>query len=284
MKNKLFCIMAMACLALFCSAVSGYPDDAAIEKKAAVKEAPVFSGTLDSVNAKDKTFAVKKFFITRTFNVAENCAVSLEDKKSASLADLRPGHPVDVSYQESGGVYVADKVLQKNLTFSGTISALDNTTHQVTVHNTWGNKAFALADDTKYVSRDKSSATLDDLRLGNKVEVIYEVENGAMKAVRLEQHSLHFSGVINAVDTTTRTVKARQLLSEKKFTLASDCKIFVDGKPGGHLADLLLGKSAEFDYDDVGGVYVVNRIGQQTTPVSNDAPGPVTSNAEGGRP
>src|SRR5207245_7266107 len=96
--------------------------------------------------------------------------------------------------------------------------------------------------------------------VGHKVTVLYEIPNDKPLARRIEQKSETFTGSLTAIDAPERTVKAKQLLSSKKFRLARDCRIIADGKSEAELSDLNIGQLLSFSYEEVDGVNVVHRI------------------------
>src|SRR5206468_1303130 len=98
--------------------------------------------------------------------------------------------------------------------------AIDKDKNTVTGGNYWAKKTFKITPDSKLSFHDKPQGSLEDLKIGHKVHLTYELDRGNMKVVRLDQHSLNFDGVVKAVDTTDRTLNAKVLLLEKKFELA----------------------------------------------------------------
>src|SRR5262249_32841094 len=100
-------------------------------------------------------------------------------------------------------------------------------------------------------------------KVGHKIHLTYELDRGTMKMVHLDQHSLTFDGVVKAVDTTDRTLKARELLADRKFEIAGDCAIVIDGRLGAKLTDLKLGRPVDLDYEEVDGIYVAHRVAQK---------------------
>ena len=235
------------------------------EESAPVQRQQIFKGIVASIDQKEKTVSVKDFWGTKIFNVGSACTVSLEDQPTAALADLRPGQKVEVSYQNARGVLVADRIAQHNLVFTGYIFALDPAKRTLAVKHGAFTRNFALADDCAVVIKADSTKTLDDLKVGHTVNVVYESVNGSLRARRIEQKSPTFVGTIRAIDAETRTVKAKDLLAEKTFHLADGCQIVVGGKPGGSLSDLRIGDRFAFTYEDMDGVLVANRIGREPT-------------------
>ncbi len=238
---------------------------------APVQKDKIFKGSVVTVDPKEKTVSAKAFWGTRIFNVGNNCTVSLEDQPTASLADLQPGEKVEISYQSAHGVPVADRIAQHNLVFTGYIFAIDPAKRTLTVKHGVYTRNFALADDCTVVIKDDNTKTLDELKVGHTVNVVYKSLNDSMVARRIEQKSPTFVGTIKAIDAETRTVKAKDLLAEKTFHLADGCQIVVGGKPGGSLSDLRIGARFAFTYEDTDGVLVANRIGHDATTSSMES-------------
>jgi Cu/Ag efflux protein CusF len=234
-----------------------------------------FKGTVTAVDEKEKTFAVRGFWSTRTFNAGDHCKVSLEDKADAELKDLRPGQRVEVYYQGKDGVCVASQVLQKNLSFIGHIAAIDPASHSFKVKRGSVSEKFAAGDDCKVIGGDSRNRALADLKVGNKVTVSYTVSGGMKVAQRIEQAGSTFTGTIEAIDADTRTLKAQHLLSEKRFNLAKDCPIVIDGKSDGKLSDLRIGDRLSVYYEEMDGVLVATCVTRDTSP-PKPAPGQVT--------
>jgi len=245
---------------------------------AAVPSAPKpksFKGTVTAVDQKEKTFAVRGFWSTRTFNAGDHCKVSLEDKADAELKDLLPGHRVEVRYLGNSGVIVASQVMQKNLIFAGHISALDPAGRTIKVKRGSVSETFVAGDHCKVIIRDERSRGLGDLRIGNKVIVSYSAPAGAKVAQRIVQSGSTFNGTVEAIDADDRTLKAQHLLSEKKFNLAKDCPIIIDGKSVGKLSDLRIGDKLSIHYEDLDGVLVATSITRESE-VPKPAPAQVS--------
>jgi Cu/Ag efflux protein CusF len=229
-----------------------------------VQSDKTFKGTVASVDQKEKTVSARNFWGTKIFNVTDGCTVSLEDQPSASLAELRPGQKVEIGYENTHGVLVADRIAQHNMVFTGYVSAIDPAKRTLTVKHGAFTRDFAVAEDCAVVIKDDNEKALDDLKIGHTVNVIYESVNDSLLARRIEQKSTTFVGTIKAIDADTGTVKAKDLLAEKTFHLADGCQIVVGGKLGGSLRDLRIGDRFAFTYEDSDGVLVVNWIGGET--------------------
>jgi hypothetical protein len=55
-------------------------------------------------------------------------------------------------------------------------------------------------------------------------------------------------------------------MTEKKFKLADECQIVVEGKSDAGLGGLRIGDQVAFSYEDADGVLVANRIGRDSIP------------------
>jgi Cu/Ag efflux protein CusF len=190
----------------------------------------------------------------------------LEDKPGAALKDLRPGHHVEVAYLAKDGVKVASQIAQKDSTFTGHVSAVDPAKRTFVVKSGVNSKTFTAADDCKVVIRDEKDRGLENLKVGHKVTVRFAATMQEYLAHKVEQSSLVFSGTVEAIDATTGTVKAKQVLASRKFKLGDECPIIIDGRAGGRLSDLRIGDKLSFHYEDVDGVLVANRVARENSP------------------
>ncbi len=225
-----------------------------------------FTGTIQRVDDKERTLVIESFFLTRTFTAGNHCRVELEDKPSAALKDLRPGHRVQVQYLARDGVNVAARIRQENSSFTGNITALDATGKTFKVKHGLSTKAFNLGDGCQIVVRGEKGRSFADLKLGHKVTVRFASALPENFAFKIEQSSLEFTGTIEAMDAGTGTLKARQLLGSKTFKLGDDCPIIVEGRTGAKLRDLRLGDKITFHYEDVDGVLIANHLARENAP------------------
>ena len=226
-----------------------------------------FKGTLSSVDAKEHTLTVKALLFKKTFNVAENCEMSLEDKQQSTLSDLHAGQKVEVGYEKERGVLIAKEIRQKNEVYKGHITAIDPKARTLVVKAGLLNKDFVIAQDCAVSLKDDIAGSLTDLKIGHMVKVVYEPSNGSLAAQRIEQRDDRFVGTIRAIDAGTRTIKAKNMFTEKKFSLASGCRIVVQGSPDAKLSDLRIGEAIAVSFENVDGVLVADRIGHD-----NDLP------------
>ncbi|MFZ0827097.1 MAG: hypothetical protein WAO02_06715 [Verrucomicrobiia bacterium] len=237
-----------------------------------------YTGTVVSVDAKEHLLGLKGTFLSKTFNLGENCSYTLVDKPAGAISDLRPGQRVMVVYQESHGVLVADRVTQQPVSGEGTVKAYDPIQHTLTLHGHGADRTFQIAGDCKVVLRGDKSGGLADIQTGNYVTVTYENPGNKPTAWKIAQTSETFTGSLTAIDLDTKTVKAKALFDTKKFSLGDNCAIVINGKINGQLADLKPNDKLVFSYDEIDGVNVANRIAPagtaqraETTPLQSTA-------------
>ncbi len=231
------------------------------------KNEKTYTGTVMSVDRDEHQLKVKGIFLSKEFNLGDNCAYAFVDRKADKVNGLRPGQKVKVSYESARGVLVADRVEQIPLRYAGMVKAIDPEKRTLTVHHRTMNRKFEIAGDCRVLLRDERTGTLADVKPGHWVTVIYESPDKTATARRIEQTSATFTGDVTAIDLTDRTIKAKHLFGAKKFNLADDCAIVLNGKTDGQMSDLKPGDELVLSYEEVNGVNVVNRIARAEAPV-----------------
>jgi len=247
---------------------------------AAAKSEKSYTGTVTSVDPKEHVLNVKGWtMMTKAFNLGASCLVSQLGKDNATANDLRAGEKVSVSYQDVHGVLIASRVEQEPMRFEGMVKEINNDKHTVTLHRTALDKDIQLPSDCKIVLRDGRTGTLADIQAGYHVTVTYEMPGGTPTAREIARTSIPFTGTLTAIDLTDNTVKAKAPFDSKKFILADNCAIVINGRADGKLGDLKPNDKLLFSYDEINGVNVVNRIGPANVPensVAGSAPNPMT--------
>ena len=229
---------------------------------AAAKYEKSYTGMIVSVDPKEHVVNVKNWALfTRQFNLGANCFYAQVDKNNAPATDLRPGEKVTVSYQSAHGVLIADRVQQEPMQFAGTITAIDNDKHTLTLHRTGLDKVLQFPNDSQIMLRDGRSGTFADVKIGDYVTATYEMPANEPTVRQIAQTTIAFTGTLTALNLNDNTVQAKSAFASKKFELADNCAIVVNGRTGGQLTDLRLNDKLLFNYDEVNGVDIVTRIG-----------------------
>jgi Cu/Ag efflux protein CusF len=240
------------------------------------KSDKTYTGTVTSVDPKEHVLNVKGWTMwTKAFNLGGTCFISQLGKDNATVNDLRAGEKVSVSYQEVHGVLIASRVEQEPMRFEGMVKTISTDRHTLTLHRTALDKDVQFPADCKIVLRDGRNGTPADIQVGYHVTVTYETPGGMPTAREVAQTSIPFTGTLTAIDLTDNTVKAKAAFDSKKFILADNCAIVINGRADGKLADLKPNDKLLFNYDEINGVDVVNRIAPANLPensVAGNAP------------
>ena len=247
---------------------------------AAPKPDRSYVGTVISVDPQEHVVSVKAWPMRhQKFNLGDNCTYTLLDKNNGTANDLRPGEKITVNYQTSQGVLIADRIEQLPVRFEGVVATIDSGKHSLTLYRRGLDKELAIADGCIVMLRNKTPGTLADIHAGDHVTVTYETPGGMPTAREVAETCMAFTGTLTAIDLGAKTVKARALFETKKFIVANNCAIVINGKAGGKLSDLKPNDKLVFNYDPIKGVNVVNRIGlvqaepQAKTNMMTTAPG-----------
>lgn len=253
MRQRLFfwpLLLGLACL--LTTAVSAGPPENGQQT----------SGTLAAVNVKDRTVTLKGFWSSKTYNLGEGCQLEIPNNPNPQIADLHPGHQVDITYQTVNGIPVVSHLVQEDLIVIGDIESLDVDKRTLVIGLGSRAKTFAITEKCKFIDRNNSETKIEEFKVGNRVNVIYDLDGTTMSAYRIEKRSELYTGDLDAVDLSAHTIKAKFLLTNKRFILGEDCVIIVNGKKGASVSDLRLGKSTDISYENVNGVFVAHRIRQ----------------------
>lgn len=219
-----------------------------------------YTGVIASVSPQDHVLNLKGMFAAKHFNVGDGCAYRLTDNQQGTLSALRPGEKVRVSYVDQNGVLVAGRIEEIPMQYEGQVRAIDPVNHTLTIHVRALDKDFKIADGCQVILRNDKAGTFAEVQPGDHVTVTYEKPGGVLTARKIAQTSMTFSGSLVAIDLPARTVKAKEGFETKKFNLADNCVIMAGGKPDGRLDNLKPEDRLVFDYDEINGVDIVNRI------------------------
>lgn len=240
-----------------------------------------YTGTVISVNPNGRTLEVKGLLFSKNFNLGANCAYMLWNKPAGTITDLRAGEKVKVAYQDASGVLVADRVKQEPMTDQGMVTAIDPAAHTLTLRSGWMNRTIQVPDSCLVRLSGDKSGSLASVQPGYYVTVTYELPQDQTVAREIEQTGTTFTGELTAVNLDNRTVMAKSLFDTDRFHVADNCAIVINGKLGGHLNNLKLGGRMSFNYEDVNGVKIVNRISNEpVTQESATARGTETPSAQ----
>ena|ERR1035437_1284977 len=70
----------------------------------------VFTGLIESIDAKAGTVVIKKGTESKSFKIGDKTKYATADKKEAAITDIKVGDKVKVAYSEENGVATAHKI------------------------------------------------------------------------------------------------------------------------------------------------------------------------------
>lgn len=225
-----------------------------------------YDGNITTVNKDAHTFSVKGLLFSKTFNASKQCKISLQDTTNgaSTFASLQPGQDVEVRYENYDGVLIAHEVDQHDMTYTGHITAIDLNAHKMTIKHGLMSHSFVLSPECGLTLQGTKAGTLNNLQLGDAVTVTYQSVKGDNVAEKVEAKGAEFTGVIQSMDASNKTIEARDAYGngpDRKFNLADNCSIVINGKTDGTVSNLKAGERVEFNYENEDGILVTTRIG-----------------------
>ena len=219
-----------------------------------------FTGKVDCVNIEEHTVTVSSLLRRRTFDLGMNCAITRWDNTAGALNDLRPGQRVTVGYQDTHGVFAADRVAQMAMRCRGVVKSMDTAQRQLVMRHWDRDKKFMLSDDCRVLLHNQENGVLASIKPGDHISVVYERPSGPDVVRQIAQTSFSFTGSVVAVDLPQRMVSVEGTFGAKRFSLAKDCSIVMDRTLDAPMMDLHPGQRLTINYEEVNGVNVASRI------------------------
>jgi predicted RNA-binding protein len=258
MKNVTLLNWTAVCLSSL--AVNTAAHARADQPAVADKQDKTYSGIVASVEPGDRVLKVHGPFFSKAFKLGDSCGYVFLDSGSRSIDGLHAGQKVLVGYRTIDGLRIADVVTQQPMVFEGTVKDIDAQKQTMSVRHMGYEKTFNIAAGCPIDLYNHRSGTLANVQPGNRVTVTYETPHDNTVARRITQNSQIFTGQLTALDLNDRTAKASDVMARKKFNLAPTCVVVINGNTSANLRDIRLGERLEFDYVDVDGFSIVNRI------------------------
>jgi hypothetical protein len=149
-----------------------------------------WTGMLSAVRG-TRSVTVMDALQTKTFNIGRDCIVTV-NSKAAALNDLRPGVQVVIRYQHADGALVADSIAEKVLRCTGSVRSIDSQGRVATLEpkSVVGlvapGRIFRFDRNCEVTHRNGQSGTLEEVKPGDKITILYTLSNGAPMAYRVE--------------------------------------------------------------------------------------------------
>src|SRR5260221_3755837 len=125
--------------------------------------------------------------------------------------------------------------------YTGTVVSVDPKENTLETKGFVLNRTFNLGAGCSYTLPDNSAGTVNDLRPGEKVAVIYQDANGVLVADRIWQQPMRYDGMVKAIDPNAHTLTLHVHGTDKTFQIANDCGVMLRNEKSGALADIQAG-------------------------------------------
>ena len=144
-----------------------------------VTQIPVtIEGKVVSVDPIANKMVVHQRAHDKTLVIATGCKVVLLKQQPGSLADVRVGDHVTVTYETPNDTPTARQIAQTSNEYVGTVTAIDTIDRTVKARATFDSKKFVIGDDCSIVLNGRPNARLNDLKPDDKLTFSYDEING----------------------------------------------------------------------------------------------------------
>jgi predicted RNA-binding protein len=139
-----------------------------------------FTGWVKAINQNTHTLTVQPdgFGLTKQFQFADGCRVTLLGDRQGSLADIQAGNHVTLTYEEPPGMDTVIRITQTSQIFTGFLTALDLDAKTVKAKSLLNTKSFNLGDHCVIDLDGKGGGKLRDLRPEEKLAFTFDDING----------------------------------------------------------------------------------------------------------
>jgi hypothetical protein len=144
-----------------------------------------FHGMVKTVDLNRRLMTLHAWDRDRRFVLGEDCKVVLHDGEKGALENIKPGDHVAVVYESPSDADIAREVIRPSESFTGSIVAVDLPRRTVSVKDMFGVKQFSLGNRCSIVMNGRTDAPLMDVRLRDRLTILYDEVNGVNVANRI---------------------------------------------------------------------------------------------------
>jgi hypothetical protein len=208
-------------------------------------------GTISAVDATAGTLTVKKLVGGAEVSLSIDSGTAIRrNGKLATSADLRVADMVEVKYNPV--THLAYRIQAKLflVNLNGVISALDSSARTMTVKGMTGTETMLTVDPSAFIKRLGKTATLAELKVGDKVEIKYNPITKIAYRIEAKLNLVSTYGAISAVDAAAGTISVLNPITNVSLALAVDPAAVITrmGKIV-TLAELQVGERVEVKYN-----------------------------------
>jgi Cu/Ag efflux protein CusF len=135
-------------------------------------------GMVKAIDPATQALTLHLGVMDKTFQLPANCEVTLRGDKSGTVADIRPGNHVLITYEVPNGKPTAREIAQTSESFTGDLTAIDLDQRTIKAKAMFTTRKFDLGDDCAIVINGKPNGKLTDLRPGESLSFSYDNING----------------------------------------------------------------------------------------------------------
>ncbi len=144
-----------------------------------------YEGTVKALDPAKGALTLARTGFDKQLQIAADCKVGLRNGKTGSLADIRIGNYVTVTYELPVKSPVVRQIDQTSIGFTGTLTAIDLGEKTVKARTAFGSKKFSVGDNCAIIIQGKTDGRLADLRLNEELDINYDEINGVRVASRI---------------------------------------------------------------------------------------------------
>jgi len=150
----------------------------------------------------------------------------------------------------------------KSREFTGIAASVNGADRTVTMDSFWGQRRFNVGNDCQVMAPGQPTASLADLHPGQKLDIRYEDDHGIRVAHEIDVRPMTVVGDVRSVDPNTHVLVLRHDAHDKRFEVASDCRVELRENKAGLLSNIQPGDRVTITYESPDQGSVAHAIAQ----------------------
>jgi hypothetical protein len=135
-------------------------------------------GMVESIDPTNHILFIHQGVMHTKLTLADGCPVRLRGGIAGSLADIKAGNYVTVTYLTPGDVKTTRQIAQTSVAFTGELTGIDLENRTVKARAVFGSKEFHLSDHCAVVINGQPNGKLTDLRPEERLVFNYDTIDG----------------------------------------------------------------------------------------------------------
>ena len=144
-----------------------------------IQDVPMrLEGTVEYLDPTNHMVTIHEGVRHTKLSLSDSCSIKLRGGVTGSLADIKPGDYVTVTYITPGDFKTARQIAQTSLEFTGELTAIDLENRTLKARAVMASKEFHLADHCAVVINGRPDGRLTDLRPEQRLVINYDSIDG----------------------------------------------------------------------------------------------------------